>query len=62
MKSFMRKTVADELKLRNSPDLRFVYDDSLDRAMRIEKALRDDQPRSDEADGQADKEEPEDKS
>lgn len=61
-KNFMRKTVAEELKLRNSPDLRFVYDDSLDRAMRIEKALRDDPPRSDEADGHADKEEPEGKS
>lgn len=41
-KNFMRKFVADELKLRSAPDLRFEYDDSLDRAMRIEKALKDD--------------------
>jgi len=41
-KNFMRKIVADELKLRSAPDLRFEYDDSLDRAMRIEKALKDD--------------------
>jgi ribosome-binding factor A len=41
-KNFMRKIVAEELKLRNAPDLRFEYDDSLDRAMGIEKALKDD--------------------
>ncbi len=41
-KNFMRKFVAEELKLRNAPDLRFEYDDSLDRAMRIEKALKED--------------------
>jgi ribosome-binding factor A len=61
-KNFMRKTVADELKLHHAPDLKFVYDDSLDRAMRIEKALRDDPPQSEEADGDEGKEEPEDKS
>ena len=41
-KSYMRRVVADELELRNAPDLKFVYDDSLDRAMGVEKALRDD--------------------
>jgi ribosome-binding factor A len=39
-KSFLRNTVARELKIRTMPDLRFVYDDSLDRSMRIEDALR----------------------
>jgi ribosome-binding factor A len=41
--NFMRKAVADELKLRNAPELRFVYDDSLDRAMGIERALSEDE-------------------
>ena len=40
-RNFMRKQVADELKLRSAPELRFEYDDSLDRAMRIEQALKD---------------------
>lgn len=39
-KKFMRKTVADALKLRVAPELRFVYDDSLDKAFAIEEALR----------------------
>jgi ribosome-binding factor A len=39
-KNFMRKTVADELKLRVAPELRFVYDDSLDKSFRIEEALK----------------------
>jgi ribosome-binding factor A len=38
-KNFLRKTIGRELKLRQAPDLRFVYDDSLDRAMRIEDAI-----------------------
>lgn len=46
-KNFMRKAVADELKLRNAPDLRFKYDDSLDRAMRIEQTLREESLRRD---------------
>jgi ribosome-binding factor A len=39
-KNFMRKVVGRELKLRLAPDLRFVYDDSLDRSEKIEDALR----------------------
>lgn len=39
-KNFMRKTIADELKLRSAPELRFVYDDSLDRALAVEEALK----------------------
>ncbi len=38
-KNFMRKTIGRDLKIRQAPDLRFVYDDSLDRAMRIEEAI-----------------------
>ena len=38
-KSFLRKTIGRDLKIRQAPDLRFVYDDSLDRAMRIEEAI-----------------------
>jgi ribosome-binding factor A len=40
-KQFLRKSVGTELKLRNAPDLRFIYDDTLDRSMRIEEAIRD---------------------
>lgn len=39
-KNFLRKTIARELKLRNAPEFRFVYDDSLDRSLEIEDALR----------------------
>jgi ribosome-binding factor A len=39
-KNYMRKTIANELKLRSAPELRFVYDDSLDRSMAIENALK----------------------
>lgn len=47
-KHFMRGMVADELKLRNAPELRFVYDDTLDRSMAIEEALKNNPPRDDE--------------
>ena len=40
-KGFLRRTIGRELKLRQVPDLRFVYDDSLDRAMRIERAIKE---------------------
>jgi ribosome-binding factor A len=39
-KNFMRKTVSRELKLRNTPEFVFVYDDALDRSMRIEEQLK----------------------
>ena len=39
--AFLRKTIGRELKLRNAPALRFIYDDTLDRSMQIEEALRD---------------------
>lgn len=40
-RSFLRKTVANELKLRQAPELRFVYDDTLDRAMRIDETIEE---------------------
>ncbi len=40
-KNFLRKTIGRELKLRNTPDFYFVYDDGLDRALDIEKTLRE---------------------
>jgi ribosome-binding factor A len=39
-RNFMRKVLADELKLRSAPELRFVYDDSLDRSFAIDEALK----------------------
>jgi ribosome-binding factor A len=39
--SYLRKTVANELKLRQTPELRFVYDDALDRAMRIDETIEE---------------------
>ncbi len=38
-KNFLRTAIGRELKLRQAPDLRFVYDDTLDKAMRIEDAI-----------------------
>ena len=38
---FLRKTVCSHLKLRNAPELHFVYDDTLDRSIRVEEAIRD---------------------
>lgn len=40
-RNFMRKTIGSELKMKNAPELRFVYDDSLDRSIAIERALRE---------------------
>ena len=39
-RAFLRKTIGRELKLRHSPELRFVYDDTLDRSMGIEEAIK----------------------
>jgi ribosome-binding factor A len=38
--NFLRKTVGKELRLRHAPELRFFYDDSLDKAIAIEDALK----------------------
>jgi len=49
-RNFMRKAIADGLKLHSSPELRFVYDDSLDRAIAIEEALKQTRSAPDEDD------------
>ena len=38
--NFLRKTIGKELRLRHAPELRFFYDDSLDKAIAIEDALK----------------------
>jgi ribosome-binding factor A len=40
-KSFLRKTVSRELKLRQAPELHFEYDETLDRAMRIDETIEE---------------------
>lgn len=37
----LQRAVAREVKLRNTPQLEFTYDDTLDTALRIEQLLRD---------------------
>lgn len=48
---FLRSRLGDELKLRVVPELRFVYDESIERAREmeslIEKAVREDQKKHD---------------
>jgi len=40
-KNFLKTTVGRELKLRQVPELRFEYDDALDRAMRIDETIEE---------------------
>jgi len=40
-RSYLRKTISEELGMRTAPELRFVYDDSIDRSLRIEEKLRE---------------------
>jgi len=53
-RNFMRKTIAQELKIRTAPELRFVYDDSLERSIAIESALREAKERDEEERGGGD--------
>ncbi len=39
-RNFMRNVIGKELKIHNSPELKFVYDDSLDKSFAIEEALK----------------------
>ncbi len=39
--SFIRRAVGHRLSLKNVPELRFVHDDSLDRAFRIDELIED---------------------
>jgi ribosome-binding factor A len=36
---FLQRRVASELRLKNTPTLQFLYDDSLDRGLRIQELL-----------------------
>jgi len=38
---FIRRQLAQTLNLRNTPELRFIHDDSLDRGMRIESIINE---------------------
>ena len=38
-KGFIRRELGARLKLKNTPEIRFVYDETLDRGMRIEELL-----------------------
>jgi len=49
-KSYLRKTIARNLKVHSAPELRFVYDDTLDRSMRIEAEIKKIHERDDEHD------------
>jgi ribosome-binding factor A len=40
---FLQRRVADELRIKHTPTLEFLYDDSLDRGMRIEALLQQEQ-------------------
>jgi ribosome-binding factor A len=58
-KNFMRTAVSNELKLRNAPELRFVYDDSLDKSYAIEEALKKTKPEPAQKDDSPDDDSPE---
>src|ERR1700757_4457539 len=38
---FLQRRVADELTLKRTPTLEFAYDDTTDRALRVERLLRE---------------------
>ena len=40
-RGFLKQKIGDAIRLRNLPDLRFRYDESLDRSFRIEEMLAD---------------------
>ena len=44
---FLQRRVASQLRLRHTPQLAFVYDDTAERADRVERLLRDEQVRDD---------------
>lgn len=47
--NFMRRVLVRQLDVKVAPELRWIYDDSLDRSFRIEQALRDASATHDEA-------------
>lgn len=40
-RNYLRSAIGRELKVRHAPELHFVYDDSVERSLRIEQTLRD---------------------
>jgi len=38
---FIKKKLSERIRLRNIPELKFIYDDSIDRGMKITKILDD---------------------
>ena len=38
-RGYLRQLIGDQIRLRTVPELRFTYDDSLDRSFRVEEAL-----------------------
>ena len=51
-KSYLRKALGRELKLRQTPELRFLYDETLDRAMRIDEVIEGTRRRDGSHDGE----------
>ncbi len=43
---FLQRRVADELRIKHTPTLEFLYDDSLDRGLRIEALLQQEEKSS----------------
>jgi ribosome-binding factor A len=41
---FLQRRVAEELRTKNTPALDFIYDDTAERAQRVEKLLREEAP------------------
>jgi ribosome-binding factor A len=41
-RGFLRSLLAERLSIRHTPDLQFVIDETVERAMRLETLLRDD--------------------
>jgi ribosome-binding factor A len=38
-RGYLRQIIGDQVRMRSVPELRFTYDDSLDRSFRVEEAL-----------------------
>ena len=58
-RGFLRRQIAQELKLRVTPHLAFVYDEAIDRGERIEQLIREVHEQDRERDGAGGEGEPE---
>jgi ribosome-binding factor A len=54
-KGFYRSLLAERLDLRHTPELRFVIDETVERAMRLESILQEDAPEGPSGDGPGDR-------